>query len=76
MNNIEEVKINIQNEFNYYMSMKALNSIKDLIPSWEYSQIKEKFKSKYEPVFAIASEVLRIENDFYEDNNYEKNRDN
>lgn len=42
MNNMPVVKISIQNESNYYMSMKTLNSIENFITKQEYNHIKEK----------------------------------
>ena len=62
MNNLQVVKISIQNESNYYMSMKTLNSIKNFITKQEYNQIKEKLKNKYKPVYALASEIIQIKN--------------
>lgn len=62
MNNMQVVKISIQNESNYYMSMKILNSIKNFIIKQEYNQIKEKLRNKYKPVYALASEIIQIEN--------------
>ena len=48
---------NVQNELNYFLSMKVLNGIKQLICNKDYLQIKDKLKRKYEPVFELASEI-------------------
>ena len=48
---------NTENEFNFYLSMKVLNSIKHLIANSDYLRIKEKLDGKYKPIFALASEI-------------------
>ena len=48
---------NVQNELNYFLSMKVLNSIKHLIANSDYLRIKEKLEGKYKPIFALASEI-------------------
>ena len=48
---------NTENEFNFYLSMKVLNSIRHLIANSDYLRIKEKLERKYEPIFALASEI-------------------
>lgn len=73
MNNIQVVKISIQNESNYYISMKILNSIKNFITKQEYNHIKEKLKNKYKPVYALASGIIQIKNRLSEGGDYEKN---
>lgn len=57
MNGKQDNGINTENELNYYLAMKVLNSIKHLIANSDYLRIKEKLGSKYEPVFALASEI-------------------
>lgn len=52
----------IENELNYYLSMKVLNEIKKCIPNKEYKKMKEWLIQKYNPVFALASEILLIKN--------------
>ncbi len=46
-----------ENELNFYLAMKVLNSIKHLIANSEYLRIKEKLEGKYKPIFALASEI-------------------
>ena len=48
---------NTENELNFYLSMKVLNSIKHLIANSDYLRIKEKLDGKYKPIFALASEI-------------------
>lgn len=48
---------NTENEFNFYLSMKVLNSIRHLIANSDYLRIKEKLEGKYKPIFALASEI-------------------
>lgn len=48
---------NTENELNFYLAMKVLNSIKHLIANSDYLQIKEKLEGKYKPIFALASEI-------------------
>lgn len=48
---------NIENELNFYLAMKVLNSMKHLIANSDYLRIKEKLEGKYKPIFALASEI-------------------
>lgn len=48
---------NTENELNFYLAMKVLNSIKHLIANSDYLRIKEKLEGKYKPTFALASEI-------------------
>ena len=48
---------NTENELNFYLAMKVLNNIKHLIANSDYLRIKEKLERKYEPIFALASEI-------------------
>lgn len=48
---------NTEDELNFYLAMKVLNSIKHLIANSDYLQIKEKLEGKYKPIFALASEI-------------------
>ena len=48
---------NTENEFNFYLSMKVLNSIRHLIANSDYLRIKEKLEGKYKPIFALVSEI-------------------
>ena len=48
---------NTENELNFYLAMKVLNSIKHLIANSDYLRIKEKLEGKYKPIFELASEI-------------------
>ena len=48
---------NTENELNFYLAMKVLNTIKHLIAHSDYLRIKEKLEGKYKPIFALASEI-------------------
>ena len=48
---------NTENELNFYLAMKVLNSIKHLIANSDYLRIKEKLEGKYKPIFVLASEI-------------------